>query len=72
MGGAAGYVVGADKGDLTSAVRVDKNRLLFVRLFEPTHADANKFPDIVLRLPRVAGGWWLRVLKFTSTRRKLR
>ena len=41
------YVVGADKGDLKSKqFWVDKNRLLFVRLFEPTRTDASKFQDI--------------------------
>jgi outer membrane lipoprotein-sorting protein len=41
------YVVGAEKGDLKSKqFWIDKNRLLFVRLFEPTHADPAKFQDI--------------------------
>src|SRR5271155_4958718 len=41
------YVVGAEKDDLKSKqFWVDKNRLLFVRLFEPTRTDASKFQDI--------------------------
>jgi outer membrane lipoprotein-sorting protein len=53
------YVVGADKGDLKSKqFWVDKNRLLFVRLFEPTQANANKFQDIRFEDYReMAGGW---------------
>jgi len=53
------YVVGAEKGDLKAKqFWVDKNRLLFVRLFEPTQADANKFQDIRFEDYReMAGGW---------------
>jgi outer membrane lipoprotein-sorting protein len=53
------YVVGAAKGDLKSKqFWVDKNRLLFVRLFEPTRADPNKFQDIRFEDYRqLAGGW---------------
>jgi hypothetical protein len=53
------YVVGAEKGDLKSKqFWVDKNRLLFVRLFEPTQTDANKFQDIRFEDYReMAGGW---------------
>jgi outer membrane lipoprotein-sorting protein len=53
------YVVGAEKGDLKSKqFWVDKNRLLFVRLFEPTQADPNKFQDIRFEDYRqMAGGW---------------
>ena len=53
------YVVGADKGDLKSKqFWVDKSRLLFVRLFEPTRADPNKFQDIRFEDYReMAGGW---------------
>jgi outer membrane lipoprotein-sorting protein len=53
------YVVGAEKGDLKSKqFWVDKNRLLFVRLFEPTRADATKFQDIRFEDYReMAGGW---------------
>jgi len=41
------YVVGADKGDLKSKqFWVEKNRLLFVRLFEPAQGDPAKFQDI--------------------------
>lgn len=53
------YVVGAAKGDLKSKqFWVDKNRLLFVRLFEPTRADASKFQDIRFEDYReMPGGW---------------
>jgi hypothetical protein len=53
------YVVGAEKGDLKSKqFWVDKNRLLFVRLFEPTQADPKKFQDIRFEDYReMAGGW---------------
>jgi hypothetical protein len=53
------YVVGAEKGDLKSKqFWVDKNRLLFVRLFEPTRTDASKFQDIRFEDYReMAGGW---------------
>jgi outer membrane lipoprotein-sorting protein len=53
------YVVGAEKGDLKSKqFWVDKDRLLFVRLFEPTQADKNKFQDIRFDDYRqLAGGW---------------
>ena len=53
------YVVGAEKGDLKSKqFWVDKNRLLFVRLFEPTQADANKFQEIRFEDYRqLTGGW---------------
>jgi outer membrane lipoprotein-sorting protein len=53
------YVVGAEKGDLKSRqFWVDKNRLLFVRLFEPTRTDPNKFQDVRFEDYRqLAGGW---------------
>jgi hypothetical protein len=53
------YVVGAAKGDLNSKqFWVDKNRLLFVRLFEPTRTDAAKFQDVRFEDYReMAGGW---------------
>jgi len=53
------YVVGAEKGNLKSKqFWVDKNRLLFLRLFEPTQADPNKFQDIRFEDYReIAGGW---------------
>jgi hypothetical protein len=53
------YVVGAAKGDSNSKqFWVDKNRLLFVRLFEPTRADAAKFQDVRFEDYReMAGGW---------------
>jgi len=54
------YVVGAEKGDLKSKqFWVDKNRLLFVRLFEPTQADANKFQDIRFEDYREMAGVWV-------------
>jgi len=53
------YVVGAEKGDLKSKqFWVEKKRLLFVRLFEPTQADPNKFQEIRFKDYReMAGGW---------------
>jgi outer membrane lipoprotein-sorting protein len=53
------YVVGAEKGDLTSKqFWVEKKRLLFVRLFEPTQADPKKFQDVRFEDYReMAGGW---------------
>jgi outer membrane lipoprotein-sorting protein len=53
------YVVGAEKGDLKSKqFWVDKKRLLFVRLFEPTQTDATKFQEIRFEDYReMAGGW---------------
>lgn len=45
--GKAFYVVGADKGDLkTKQFWIEKDRLLFVRVFEPTQKDPAKFQDI--------------------------
>jgi outer membrane lipoprotein-sorting protein len=53
------YVVGADKGDLKSKqFWIDKKRLLFVRIFEPSPADATKIDDIRFEDYReLAGGW---------------
>jgi outer membrane lipoprotein-sorting protein len=53
------YVVGAEKGDLSSKqFWVNKNNLLFVRLFEPTRTDPSKFQDIRFEDYReIAGGW---------------
>jgi hypothetical protein len=53
------YVVGAEKGDLTSKqFWVEKKRLLFVRLFEPGKADPNKIDDIRFEDYReLSGGW---------------
>ena len=57
--GQAVYVVGAEKGDLKSKqFWVDKNRLLFVKLFEPTRDDPNKSHEIRFEDYReLAGGW---------------
>jgi outer membrane lipoprotein-sorting protein len=53
------YVVGAEKGDLNSKqFWVEKKRLLFVRLLEPTRADPKKFQDIRFEDYReLPGGW---------------
>jgi outer membrane lipoprotein-sorting protein len=53
------YVVGAEKGDLMSKqFWVEKERGLFVRLFEPTRADPAKFHEIRFEDYReLAGGW---------------
>jgi outer membrane lipoprotein-sorting protein len=59
LDGHAVYVVGADKGDLRSKqFWVEKDRLLFVRLIEPTHADPKKTQDIrFVDYRPLAGGW---------------
>jgi outer membrane lipoprotein-sorting protein len=53
------YVVGAEKGDLKSPqFWVDKERLLFVRLFRPTEADASNMEDIrFVDYRPLEGGW---------------
>jgi outer membrane lipoprotein-sorting protein len=53
------YVVGAENGDLKSKqFWVEKKRLLFVRLFEPTQADPKSFQDVRFEDYReMAGGW---------------
>lgn len=53
------YVVGAEKGDLKSKqFWIDKDRLLFMRVLEPTREDATKFQDIRFEDYReMAGGW---------------
>jgi hypothetical protein len=53
------YVVGAEKGDLRSRqFWVEKDRLLFVRLFEPSPADPKKIRDIrFVDYRSLAGGW---------------
>lgn len=53
------YVVGAEKGDLKSKqFWVDKNRLLFVRLFQSERGEGSKFEEIRFEDYReMAGGW---------------
>lgn len=53
------YVVGADKGDLTSKqFWVTKDSLLFVRVIEPTRSDPKKLDDIRFTdYRRLAGAW---------------
>ncbi|MHB8215716.1 MAG: LolA family protein [Candidatus Sulfotelmatobacter sp.] len=66
------YVVGAEKGDLKSKqFWVEKKRLLFVRLFEPTQADPEKFQDVRFEDYReMAGGWVAaRVEVYTNDRK---
>jgi hypothetical protein len=54
------YVVGADKGDLKKKqFWVDKNRLLFVRLFQPAHDDPSAFQDIRFADYKPLAGAWL-------------
>jgi outer membrane lipoprotein-sorting protein len=57
--GQAVYVVGAEKGDLNSKqFWVEKKRLLFVRLLEPTRSDAKKFQDVRFEdYCELPGGW---------------
>jgi hypothetical protein len=53
------YAVGADKGDFKSRqFWIDKNQLLFLRLFEPLRDDPTKFHEIRFEDYRpLAGGW---------------
>jgi outer membrane lipoprotein-sorting protein len=53
------YVVGADKGDLTSKqFWVEKDTLLFVRVIEPAQNDPKQLNDIrFLDYRKLAGGW---------------
>jgi len=53
------YVVGADKGDRNvKQFWVDKDRLLFLKLYEPTQQDPKKFQEIRFEDYReIAGGW---------------
>jgi outer membrane lipoprotein-sorting protein len=53
------YVVGAEKGDLKSKqFWVEKDRLLFVRIFEPGGSDPEKFQDVRFEAYReLSGGW---------------
>lgn len=54
------YVVGAAKGDLKSKqFWVEENRMLFVRLFEPTRTDAAKFQDIRFEDYKPLANAWL-------------
>jgi hypothetical protein len=57
--GQAVYVIGADKGDLKSKqFWVDKKKLLFVRLIEPSENDPGKIGDTrFLDYRQVPGGW---------------
>jgi hypothetical protein len=53
------YVVGAEKGDFQSKqFWVEKDRLLFLRLFEPAQSDPKRVLDIRFTdYRRLAGGW---------------
>jgi hypothetical protein len=53
------YVVGADKGDLKSRqFWIDKNRLLFFRLFQPARTDPAKVEEIrFVDYRELTGGW---------------
>src|SRR5215469_17174330 len=54
------YVVGAEKGDLKSRqFWVDKDGLLFVRLFQPDRADDKKIEDIRFTAYRPLAGAWV-------------
>jgi len=54
------YVVGAEKGDLQSKqFWIEKDRLLFVRIFEPTQADPKKMQDIRFADYRELDGGWV-------------
>jgi outer membrane lipoprotein-sorting protein len=53
------YVVGAEKGDLKSRqFWVEKDRLLFVRIFEPGRSDSETLQDVRFEAYReLSGGW---------------
>jgi hypothetical protein len=53
------YVVGADKGDLKSRqFWIDKDRLLFFRLFQPARTDPTKVEEIrFVDYRELTGGW---------------
>jgi outer membrane lipoprotein-sorting protein len=54
------YVVGAEKGDLQSRqFWIDKERLLFVRLFQPDRADDKKIEDIRFTDYKPLAGAWV-------------
>src|SRR5215469_3442351 len=54
------YVVGAEKGDLHSRqFWIDKERLLFVRLFQPDRADEKRIEDIRFTDYRPLAGAWI-------------
>ena len=54
------YVVGAEKGDLQSRqFWIDKERLLFVRLFQPDRADVSRIEDIRFTDYRPLAGAWI-------------
>ena len=57
--GRPAYVVGADKGDLTSKqFWVEKDTLLFVRVIEPSQNDPKTLDDIrFLDYRKLEGGW---------------
>ena len=58
--GHSAYVVGADKGDLTSKqFWVMKDSLLFVRVIEPTRSDPKKLDDIRFTDYRQLAGAWV-------------
>ena len=66
------YVVGADKGDLKSRqFWIDKDRLLFMRVLEPTQTDATKFQDIRFEDYREMSGGWVaaRVEVYTDNKK---
>jgi outer membrane lipoprotein-sorting protein len=57
------YVVGAAKGDtLSKQFWVDKDRLLFVRLLEPSTRDSTKMGDTRFDDYRPLGGGWIAAL----------
>jgi outer membrane lipoprotein-sorting protein len=53
------YVVGAEKGDLKSPqFWIDKERLLFFRLYQPDRTDPNKMEEIrFVDYREMSGGW---------------
>jgi len=58
--GKAMYVVGADKGDLKSKqFWIEKDTLLFVRIFEPSQGDPTRAQEIRFEDYRKLGGGWI-------------
>jgi hypothetical protein len=71
--GQPAYVVGADKGDLNSKqFWVEKNRLLFLRVIEPSQGDPKKMDDIRFTdYRKLASGWVAARVEVYSENRKV-
>jgi hypothetical protein len=71
--GQPAYVVGAATGDLTSKqFWVEKNRLLFLRVIEPSRGDPTKMDDIRFTdYRKLASGWVAAQVEVYSENRKV-